>query len=127
MDAMGGKRRLALASWPPVGLQGIATCQKTMEHGSDKSPFQVFMSSFWNEAGDLYLGNFEKALNLFLQYADHEQRQEFGRELEQIGRSGLIGDVTSPKGREFWSSLGSRVLSKQEYMLALRTLARSGS
>ena len=100
---------------------------KTMEHGSDKSPFQVFMSSFWNEAGDLYLGNFEKALNLFLQYADHEQRQEFGRELEQIGRSGLIGDVTSPKGREFWSSLGSRVLSKQEYMLALRTLARSGS
>ncbi|HKC02667.1 MAG TPA: hypothetical protein VKC17_05120 [Sphingomicrobium sp.] len=31
-----------------------------------KTPFQVFMSSFWNEAGDLYLGDFEKALHRFL-------------------------------------------------------------
>jgi hypothetical protein len=94
-----------------------------MEHGSDKTPFQVFMSSFWNEAGDLYFGSFESALNRFLQYADQEQRQEFLRELEEVGRSGLIGDITSPRGSKFWSSLGDRALSKQEYMVALRTVA----
>ena len=124
---MGGKPTLALASWPLVRiLVDSDVPAKPMEHGSDKTPFQVFMSSFWNEAGDLYLGNFEKALNLFLQYADQEQRLEFVRELEEVGRSGLVGDLTSPKGREFWSSLGGRALSKQEYMLALRTLASSG-
>ena len=98
---------------------------KPMEHGSDKTPFQVFMSSFWNEAADLYLDNFEKALNRFLQYADQEQRQEFLRELEEVGRKGLIGDITSPEGSKYWGSLGDRALSKQEYMLALRTLAGS--
>jgi hypothetical protein len=97
-----------------------------MEHGSDKTPFQVFMSSFWNEAGDLYLGSFETALNRFLQYADQDQRKEFIRELEEVGRSGLVGDMTTPRGREYWSSLGDRALSKQEYMLALRMLASSG-
>lgn len=97
-----------------------------MEHGSDKTAFQVFMSSFWNEAGDLYLGDFESALNRFLEYADHEQRQEFVQELEEVGRSGLVGDINTSKGREYWSSLGGRALSKQDYMLALRTLASSG-
>ena len=96
-----------------------------MEHGSDKTAFQVFMSSFWNEAGDLYFGSFENALDRFLQYADQEQRQEFLCELEEVGRSGLIGDISSPKGREYWSSLGHRALSKQDYMLALKTLAGS--
>ena len=96
-----------------------------MEHGSDKTPFQVFISSFWNEAGDLYLGNFEKALNLFLSYADQEQRREFLRELEEVGRRGLVGDITSPEGRKYWTSLGGRALGKQEYMLALRALAGS--
>jgi len=98
---------------------------KPMEHGSDKTPFEVFMSSFWNEAGDLYLGSFENALNRFLQYADQEQRQEFLRELEEVGRSGLVGDATSLKGLKFWGALGDRTLSKQKYMLALRTLAGS--
>ena len=94
-----------------------------MEHGSDKTPFQVFMSSFWNEAGDLYLGNFENALNLFLQYADREQRQDFLRELQEVGRKGLVGDITSPEARKYWESLGSRALGKAEYMRALRALA----
>jgi hypothetical protein len=98
---------------------------KPMEHGCDKTPFRVFMSSFWNEAGDLYLDDFEKALNRFLQYTDQEQRQEFLRELEQIGRKGLIGDISSPEARDYWGSLGDRALNKQEYMLALRTLAGS--
>jgi hypothetical protein len=100
---------------------------KPMEHGSDKTPFQVFMSSFWNEAGDLYLGSFENALNRFLSYADQEQRREFVRELEEVGRRGLVGDITTPNGRKYWSSLGGRALSKQEYMLALRTLASAGT
>ena len=95
---------------------------KPMEHGSDKTPFQVFMSSFWNEAGDLYLGNFENALHRFLQYADKEQRQEFLSELEAVGRKGLVGDITSPDAVAYWGSLGDRALSKQEYMLALRIL-----
>jgi hypothetical protein len=94
-----------------------------MEHGSDKTAFQVFMSSFWNADGDLYLGSFENALNRFLQYADDDQRQEFLSELKEVGRSGFIGDIASPKAREFWGSLGDRALSKQEYMLALRTLS----
>jgi len=97
-----------------------------MEHGSDKSPFQVFMTSFWNEAGDLYSGRFEKALEHFLQIADAEQRQDFVRELEEVGRSGLVGDIESVRGREYWGALGGRALDKQEYMLALRMLASSG-
>jgi hypothetical protein len=48
-----------------------------MEHGSDKTAFQVFISSFWNAGGDLYLGSSENALNRFLHYADDDQRQEF--------------------------------------------------
>lgn len=98
---------------------------KLMEHGSDKTAFQVFMSSFWNEAGDLYLGDFENALHLFLQYADTEQRQEFLSELEEAGRKGLIGDITSPEAADYWGSLGGRALGKQEYMLALRILSGS--
>ena len=98
-----------------------------MEYGSDKTPFQVFMSSFWNEAGDLYLGRFENALSRFLQYAHQEQRQEFLRELEEVERSGLIGDITSSKGSKYWNALGGRALSRQDYMVALRTLAGSGS
>jgi hypothetical protein len=98
---------------------------KPMEHGSDKTPFQVFMSSFWNEAADLYLGSFENALARFLQYADREQRQEFLRELQDVGRKGLVGDITSPEGSAYWDSLGGRALGKQEYMLALRALASS--
>jgi hypothetical protein len=94
-----------------------------MEYGSDKTPFQVFMSSFWNESGDLYLGDFEKALHRFLQHADKEQRREFLRELEEVGRNGLIGDIRSPEAADYWSSLGDRALSKQEYMLALRVLS----
>ena len=100
---------------------------KPMEHESDKTPFQVFMSSFWNEAGDLYLGSFENALDRFLQYADQEQRQEFLRELEEVGRSGLIGDVSSAIASKFWGSLGGRALGKQEYMLALRKVVSSVS
>ena len=99
---------------------------KPMEHGSDKTPFQVFMSSFWNAEGDLYVGSFENALNRFLRYADQEQRQEFVRELVEVGRCGLVGDLTTPEGCEYWNSLGGRVLSKQEYMLALRMVTTTG-
>ena len=98
---------------------------KPMEHGSDKTPFQVFMSSFWSEAGDLYLGTFENAVHRFLQYADKEQRQEFLRELEEVGRKGFVGNTTSPDAAAYWGSLGDRALSKQEYMLALRILSGS--
>lgn len=98
---------------------------KPMAHGSDKTPFQVFMSSFWNEAGDLYLETFENALHRFLQYADKEQRREFLSELEEVGRKGLVGDITSPDAAAYWSSLGGRALSKQEYMLALGILSGS--
>ena len=96
-----------------------------MEHGSDKTPFQVFMSSFWNEAGDIYLGDFENALHLFLRYADPEQRRAFLTELEDVGRKGLVGDITSPDAADYWDSLGGRALGKQEYMLALRILSGS--
>jgi hypothetical protein len=96
-----------------------------MEYGSDKTAFQVFMSLFWNADADLYLGSFENALSRFLQYADYDQKHQFLSELEEVGRSGFIGDITSPRAREFWSSLGDRSLSKQEYMLALQTLSRS--
>jgi hypothetical protein len=97
-----------------------------MEHGSDETAFQVFMSSFWHADADLYLGSFENALNCFLQYADYDQRQEFLRELEDVGQSGFIGDITSPTAREFWGSLRDRALSKKEYMLALRALSAAG-
>ena len=95
-----------------------------MSEASRITPFQRFMSEYWTETGDLYLGSFERALDLFWSHSTESERDHFLVELEEVGQSGLIGDVDTLAGASFWDALGGRALTKREYMTALHRSAR---